>query len=102
MEDDGVEAEIQSADKYKDDIYSAMVGINALTCSMKLKHPCEAETPPPANAARNAAPAVAKHENCIKLPKLTICSFNGDITQWTTFWDTYISENKVSATSDRS
>ena len=36
-EDDGVEAEIQNADEYKDGIYSAMVGIDKL--SMKLKTP---------------------------------------------------------------
>ena len=25
----------------------------------------------------------------IKLPKLTLKKFNGDITNWTTFWDSY-------------
>ena len=27
--------------------------------------------------------------SCVKLPKLTLRSFNGDITKWTSFWDSY-------------
>ena len=82
----GLDAEIQSADEYKDGIYSAMVGIDEL--SMKLKPPAVA-TPRPTDTVHIAAPPVAEQENCIKLPKLTIRQFDGDITQWTTFWDSY-------------
>lgn len=82
----GVDAEIKSADEYKDDIYAAMVGIDEQ--NMKLKPPIMSGTPPPTDPVHMAAP-VTERENRIKLPKLTIRPFDGDITQWTTFWDSY-------------
>ncbi len=25
----------------------------------------------------------------VKLPKLTLCAFSGDVTMWTAFWDSH-------------
>ncbi len=55
---------------------------------MKLKPRSVSGTPPPADTVHVAMPAVER-ENHIKLPKLSIRPFDGDITQWTTFWDSY-------------
>ena len=85
---EGVEAEIQSADEYKDNIYSAMVGIDELNLKFKLPTVVSG-TPPPVEPVGIAAPPVTEHETCIKLLKLTIHPFEGDINQWTTFWDSY-------------
>ena len=35
-----------------------------------------------------AAPTEA-HLNRVKLPKLQLCSFNGDLTKWTAFWESF-------------
>ena len=32
---------------------------------------------------------VATHVPRVKLPKLSLKKFNGDLTQWVTFWDTF-------------
>ena len=29
------------------------------------------------------------HSPCVKLPNLSLKRFNGDLTKWTTFWDTF-------------
>ena len=33
--------------------------------------------------------AAIRHAPKVKLPKLTLKKFNGDLTKWTTFWDSY-------------
>ena len=33
--------------------------------------------------------AAIRHTPKVKLPKLTLKKFNGDLTKWTTFWDSY-------------
>ena len=65
-----------------------MVGIDELNLKFKLPTVVSG-TPPPVEPARIAAPPVTERETRIKLPKLTIRPFEGDITQWTTFWDSY-------------
>ena len=83
-EDGDLEAEIQSADDYKDGVYAAMVGIDESNARSK-----RAADTPPIGAERASVPPVSEHEHRIKLSKLTMRPFEGDITQWTTFWDSY-------------
>ena len=55
-----VEAKIQSANEYKGNVYSAMVGIDEL--NMKLELPTVVlGTPPPDEPVRIAAPSVTEH-----------------------------------------
>lgn len=63
-EDEGLEAEIQNADDYKDGIYSAIVGIDEL--SMKSKRPAMTDTTPTGTVHAAASPA-SERENRIKL-----------------------------------
>ena len=56
---EGVEAEIQSADEYKDNIYSAMVGIDELNLKFKLPTVVSG-SPSPVELARIAAPPVTE------------------------------------------
>ena len=44
------------------------------------------ETPAMPPAARDTS---TTHDHRIKLPKLTIPLFDGDVAQWTPFWDSY-------------
>ena len=64
-----------------------MVGIDEL--SMKLKPPIGSGSPPPIETVHISAPPATEREIHIKLPKLTIRPFDGHITQWTPFWDSY-------------
>jgi hypothetical protein len=81
-EEDKFEDEIKQADSYKEGIYSAMAKIDKLCATTP---PSAISTPPPSDVAR---PAETRGHR-VKLPKLTLRAFNGDITTWTTFWDSY-------------
>ena len=87
LEEDKFEDEIQQADSFKEGIYSAMVKINQLSLTAPVPpSPCPTpHTDDPAHA--HAAVELRGHR--VKLPKLTLRAFNGDITTWTTFWDSY-------------
>ena len=70
LEEDKFEDEIEQADSFEEEIFMAMVKIDQLSMT--------APTPPP-------PPLLPP----LKLLKLTLRAFNGDITIWTTFWDSY-------------
>ena len=77
-----LEDEIGQADSYKEGIYSAMVKIDKLCLTTPTPSPAAPPSAPPAGDERTRSQRV-------RLPKLTLRSFNGDITTWTTFWDSY-------------
>ena len=79
-EEDALEDEIQQADEYNARVYSAMV---------RLKTTLESEPPPAVTPPTAPTRTVTPPERRMKLPKLTIQPFNGDLTLWTTFWDSY-------------
>lgn len=79
-EEDALVTEIEQADEYKSDIYGALVKIDK---ALKRTTPSAPPTP-----ARDVTPARAP-EPSVRLPKLSIKPFSGDITQWTTFWDSF-------------
>ena len=67
-------------DDCKSDIYAALVRIDKAQ-----KRTTSLVSPTP---ARDVTPARAP-EPSVRLPKLSIKTFSGDITQWTTFWDSF-------------
>ena len=70
--------EIASSDEFKEGLYAAIVNIDrALTVPA---------TPVPVVATASPAPTAGPK---VKLPKLTLKSFDGDITAWTPFWDSF-------------
>ena len=76
--------EIEQADEFKEGIYAAMVKIDGhvtapATCTSELA-PSIVDVPHSPAAPRGSR---------VKLPKLTLRPFNGDVTTWTTFWDSY-------------
>ena len=78
-EEDALATEIERADNYKSEIYAVLVRISkALKLATSLVPPTHIPT-------RKVMPA----ELSVRLPKLSIKPFNGDITQWTTFWDSF-------------
>ena len=66
--------EIEKAEEFKDNFYVCMLSLDLESSTMPLVEP-PVSTPPPRNQ--------------IRLPKLTIEPFDGEITKWTPFWDSY-------------
>lgn len=75
VSEDELTAEIEQADAFKEGVFVAIIKIDK--CIMA--HP----TPAPLDAC---PPALIDK---VKLPKLVLRPFNGDITMWNTFWESY-------------
>ena len=83
-EEESVTEEIEQSDGIKEGIYSILVRIDGLS---KSKTPPPASPTPPRDGVR--AEAGGTSHGIVKLPKLTIQPFKGDLTTWITFWDSY-------------
>ena len=81
-EEDALATEIEQVDDYKSEIYAALVRIDK---ALKLT---TSPAPPTSAPTREITPARAPAPS-VRLPKLSIKPFNGDITQLTTFWDSF-------------
>jgi hypothetical protein len=73
--------EIEQADTYKETLYECVLKVDRLLNA----------TPPTPDAPITApgAPPTDPRVNRIKLPKLQLRSFNGDLTRWTAFWESF-------------
>ena len=85
IEEEALATEIEQADDFKSEIYAALVRIDK---ALKLTTPLAPPTPAPIVATHETTPARALGPG-VRLPKLSIKPFYGDITQWTTFWDSF-------------
>ena len=81
--EDAVTEEIEQADVFKQDMYAVLVKIERLSS----KGPTPTPPEPSRSAPRTDPPSSAASK--VKLPKLTIQPFNGEPTNWMTFWDSY-------------
>jgi hypothetical protein len=75
--EDEVADEIEQADTYMEDVYATMAKLDQLAS--------KSTSSTPAPPTRSDPP---RHDK-VKLPKLTIQPFKGELTSWTTFWDSY-------------
>lgn len=84
VEDRELEEEIEQADAYKEKVYAATVDID--------KH-CTPDVVSRSPEATRVSPMPAREPvdstTRVRLPKLSIRPFNGDMTTWTTFWDSF-------------
>ena len=78
--EDGLEDEIQQSDKYKERTYDALTRINRAINRVATPSSTVSET-------RASTPTTDRGAK-IK-PKLSLPHFNGDLTKWTSFWDSY-------------
>ena len=88
VEDEAVEGEIEQADAFKATVYAATVTIDKHCTPMAATGGSAAHSrtsPEPARPTAPHSPPIAR----VKLPKLAIRPFNGDVTTWTTFWDSF-------------
>ena len=72
--------EIEQSDGIKEGIYSVLVRIDDLS---KPRSPPPTSSTPPLDSVRTEGTS----RSTVKLPKLTIQPFKGDLTTWITFWD---------------
>ena len=76
--DEEMDDEIAQVDRYKERIYLTLIMIEKATASASL-----------ASTATTATPTT--HSKKVSLPKLIIKPFNGKLTAWTPFWDSFSS-----------
>ena len=75
-------SEIEQADAFKEGIYTAMIKIDKRVSRVSGgSTPQHSTETPPAVVPRSI--------DRVKLPKLVLRPFSGDITAWTTFWESY-------------
>ncbi len=84
VEEESLADEIEQADLFKEGIYAAMINIEKRCATPPTTGPVE-----PTSGLTRAETLPTPRGHRVKLPKLTIRPFNGDITMWTTFWDSY-------------
>ena len=72
---------IEQADTFKEGVYSTMIRIERYLETAK------STTTEAGSRDRPAKPLFNSSE--VRLPKLTIRPFSGDLAGWTTFWDSY-------------
>ena len=76
-EEENLEDEIGHADLFKENIYTVMINIDKNQSATERSLDLTVEPTPATRVKR------------VNLPKLTLRSFNGEITMWTTFWDSF-------------
>lgn len=73
--------EIEQSDAFTQGIYKIVVRIDKA---------CEASpTTPTTSSGTGTEPVHHSSHSRAKLPKLTLRAFDGDVTKWLTFWDSY-------------
>lgn len=79
--------EIEQADEYKENIFRALTRID------KAQAIVSGTTATSGTAAATTTSGLTStftpRTERVKLPKLTLPRFNGDVMRWTTFWDSY-------------
>ena len=80
IEDETLADEIEQADSYRESIFSALIKIDQLDGAPPTNpdpHPPTRATPTESRGSR------------VRLPKLQLCHFSGDLTKWTSFWESF-------------
>ena len=81
IEDDTLAEEIEQADGYKESVFNALIRIDRST-----KSPPESSSPteaPPTERRTPPPDSRLSHVRSVRLPKLQLRSFGGDLTKWT-------------------
>ena len=83
IEYDTLADEVEQADAYKETIFVSLVRIDEL---METRSTTPHELPDTSPDSRSVAPESASR---VKLPKLQLRPFGGELTKWTSFWDSF-------------
>lgn len=79
IEDESVTEDIDAADQFEETIFDSLLSIDRLMEKLRVKDPV-------VSAPRTAT---THSQSRVKLPKLNLRSFGGDLTQWTSFWESF-------------
>ena len=83
IKEEDIADEIAQADGYKDEVYATLVGVERalkqITTAIPEATPTIVSSPRPTHSTH-----AGSH---VKLPKLNIQPFKGDLTAWTSFWE---------------
>ena len=85
--EEDISAEIEASDNYNQGVYQALVNIDSSTIGRVSTTP-GGGMGTGTGTGLEGGDATPRHSKA-KLPKLVLKAFDGDITNWTTFWDTY-------------
>jgi hypothetical protein len=111
--DDDIETEIDHADQYQENIRRTLSKLNKALLAATAPIPREPlrldPTPPPPIAPPTGHPVSSDprtvtppvHGTKVKLPKLTLPHFNGNLTKWTAFRGSYESANDALSEVDK-
>ena len=82
VEEDRVVEEIEQSDEFKENVYTAIVRVERVLEPLAVRSPSLGSSavladPPPTASSK------------VRLPKLTLQSFDGELTSWTPFWDAF-------------
>ena len=82
VEEDCVVEEIEQSDEFKENVYTAIVRVERVLEPLAVRSPSLGSSavladPPPTASSK------------VRLPKLTLQSFDGELTSWTPFWDAF-------------
>ena len=80
VKEEEVASDIEQADAYMEDIYDTITKLEQLSLKTST------------TAASTSGPLPTRNptsESKVKLPKLTIQPFRGELTTWMTFWDSF-------------
>ncbi|CAB4039577.1 G2 M phase-specific E3 ubiquitin- ligase, partial [Paramuricea clavata] len=92
VEDGNIEDEVASADDIRQAIQRAIVHIDLILEKLKKKWNKDSGSSP-SNLESSLSQATVPHtsNSRVRLPKLELKHFNGNIMEWTPFWDSYSS-----------
>ena len=76
------EEEVEKTDMYMKDVYNVMAKLEEVV-HKSLSRPVTT------NSSSTASDDITTPWTKVKLPKLAIQSFKGELTAWVTFWDSY-------------
>ena len=82
VKDEEIASEIEQADTYMEEIYDVIAKMEQLSLKMSTTAFAASTSGTPPNREHT-------NESKVRLPKLTIQPFKGELTTWTTFWDSF-------------
>ncbi|CAB4034050.1 Hypothetical predicted protein [Paramuricea clavata] len=92
VEDGNIEDEVASADDIRQAIQRAIVHIDLILEKLKKKwNKDSGSSPSNLESSLSQATVPPTSNSTVRLPKLELKHFNGNIMEWTTFWDSYSS-----------
>ena len=83
-DEEALTEEIEQADGYRESILSALIRIDELDKTL----PIDTDSHPHRHSPIDATPAGSRSSR-VRLPNLQLRSFGGDLTKWTSFWESF-------------